>query len=110
MESLEANLLDSIISENVSKSHQVFTLLLESFWDIFYPYLSNEDIGKIDSALTEKTLRELFIKQVRKFYLTSNIYSVDELEWIRRRGINLTFCRLEFTYQGNKIHVALLDL
>ena len=97
------------MSESVLKSRQVFIVLLESCWDLFYPYLSNEDIGKIDSALTEKNLRELYIKQVRKFYLSYNIYSVDELEWIMKRGINLTVCRLEFTYQG-KIGIALLDL
>ena len=72
MQGLEINLFNSIISENVdgslSKSYKVFIALLESCWDHFYPYLSNEDIGKIDSALTEKSLREIYIKQVKKFY------------------------------------------
>ena len=86
------------INESLLKSRLVFTLLLESCWDLFYPYFSNNDIGRIDSALTEKSLRELYIKRVSKFY--SNIYSVGELEWILKRGINLTVCRLDFDCEG----------
>ena len=93
------NNLSEIPYQSESKGHQVFFLLLESCWVLFYPYLSNDDIGKIDSALTEKSLRELYIKQVSKFYLTNNIYSVGELEWIMKRGIDLTICRLEFGYE-----------
>ena len=80
------------------KCQQVFTLLLESFWDIFYPYLSNDDIGKIDSALTDKSLREIYIKQVSKFYLTNSIRSSSELEWIVDRKISLTICRFDFAH------------
>ena len=85
---------------NYCKSHQTFTLLLESCWDLFYPYLSNEDICKIDSALTERRLREIYCKQVSKFYLVTSINSVDELEWILKRGIDLTVCRLVFDCEG----------
>ena len=84
----------------LNKSHQVFTLLLDSCWVLFYLYLSNEDICKIDSALTEKSLRELYINQVSKFYSVNNIYSVGELEWIMKRGIDLTVCRLDFDCEG----------
>ena len=80
------------------KSQQVFTMLLESFWNLFYPCLSNNDIGKIDSALTEKSLREIYLKQLNKFYLLNNIFSPAELEWIMKRGIDLTKCRLEFGF------------
>ena len=72
------------------KSQKVFNLLLEPCWDHLYPYLSNDDIGKIDSALTEKSLRELYFKQLSKFYSTNNIYSFGELLWILKRGIDLT--------------------
>ena len=108
MVSLDVKLLDSVMSESVLKSRQVFIVLLESCWDIFYPYLSNEDIGKIDSALTDKSLKGIYIKQVSKFYLSNKIKSIDELEWIMKRGLYLIFCRLEFAYQG-KIGIALLD-
>ena len=100
MEGLEIKLLVSIIDESVSKSQKVFIALLESCWDHFYPYLSNEDIGKIDSALTEKSLREIYIKQVSEFYRDNHISSPTELEWIMRRGIDLTVCRLDFDNKG----------
>ena len=80
------------------KSQQVFTLLLESFSNLFYPCLSNNDIGKIDSALTEKSLRAIYLKQLNKFYLLNNIFSPAELEWIMKRAIDLTKCRLEFGF------------
>ena len=107
MEGLEIKLFVSIIDESVSKSHKVFMMLLESCWDHFYPYLSNEDIGKIDSALTEKSLRETYIKQVSKFYRVNHILSPTELEWIMWRGIDLTVCRLGFDCEGI---TALLNL
>ena len=106
LNSITINLLDSIIDDNLLKSRQVFTLLLESCWEHFYPYLSNEDIGKIDSALTEKSLREIYLKQVSKFYLTSNIYSVGELEWIMNWGIDLTLCRLDFNYKCKRLRFS----
>ena len=93
------NNLSEIPYQSESKGHQVFSLLLESCWDLFYPYLSNYDIGKIDSALTEKSFRELYLKQVNKFYVSNSICSVGELEWIMKRGIDLTICRLEFGYE-----------
>ena len=103
MESLGINLLDSMIDENLSKGRQAFMVLLGPCWDLFYPYLSNEDIGKIDSVLTEKNLRELYFKQASKFYLTNSIYSVVELEWIIMRGIGLTVCRLAFWSKGELV-------
>ena len=91
------------------KSHQVLTALFESCWDIFYPYLLNEDIGKLDSALTEKSLRKVYINRVSKFYLVNNIYSPSELEWVIKRGIDLTVCRLDFDEEGkiNKKHIRI---
>ena len=87
-------------NESISKRHLVFTLLLESCWDHFCLYLSKSDFRKIDSALTEKSLREIYFKQVSKFYLVNYIKSVGELEWILRRGIDLTVCRLIFEHEG----------
>ena len=91
---------DNSAAELLYKSHQVFTILIESCWDHFYPYLSNEDIGKLDSTLTEKSLRTLFLHQASKFYSVNSILSSFELEWIIKRGIHLTVCRLVFGYGG----------
>ena len=87
-------------NESISKRHLVFTLLLESCWQHFYRYLSKNDVGRIDSALTEKSLRAIYLKQVRKFYLVNYIKSFDDLKWILRRGIDLTVCRLIFENKG----------
>ena len=87
---------DQRTPELLYKSHQVFMFLLGSCWDHLFPYLMNEDIGNIDSALTGKSLRRLYIHQVSKFYLVNGILSFAELEWILKRGIDLTICRLDF--------------
>ena len=91
---------DYLSYKSVCKNRQVLFLLLEACWDLFYPYLLNDDIGKIDLALTEKGLRGLYFNQVGKFYLFNNISSVDELEWLMKRGISLTKCGLEIDSEG----------
>ena len=94
---------------SASTGPQVLSLLLESAWEHFYPYLSNDDIGKIDSALTDKSLRELYFKQVAKFYVGRSILSSAELEWILQRCIDLNVCRLEFDSDGNVVNCKLLS-
>ena len=54
----------------------------------------NTALGKLDSALTDKSLRELYLSQVRKFYLIREITTILELEWIMKRGIALVKCIL----------------
>ena len=92
--------MEGLDGQFLVKSHQVLTALLESCWDIFFPYLLNEDIGKLDSALTDKSLRKIYAKHLSKFYLINNIYSPSELEWIIKRGIDLTVCLLDFDEEG----------
>ena len=93
---------DQAIDESMNKKKLVFMILLGSCWDLFYPYLMNENIGQIDSALTEKCLRKLYLNQVSKFYLTNSILLEDELKWIIKRGISLTVCRLNFQYSARE--------
>lgn len=71
-------------------------------WELFYPYLSNQDIGKLDNVLTDKSLRNIYLSKVKDFYLVNKIFSRKELEWILARHISLTKCHLEFTIKGNK--------
>ena len=73
-------------------------ILLGSCGDRFFSYLLNEEVCKIDSALTEKILRPLHQHQACKFYLVNSILSSFELEWIIKRGIDLTICRLDFEH------------
>ena len=81
--------------------HQVLVLLLESCWEHFFVYLSIDEIVKLDSALSEKSLRELYFKQVCKFYVGRSILSSAELEWILKRDIDLTTCLLYFDSKGD---------
>ena len=85
-------------SNETAVSQSAFLLQLEFCWEHLFPYLSNNDICKLDSALTQKILRETYLKRLRKFYKISSIYSIQELEWIMKRGARLTVCRLEFDY------------
>ena len=58
------NISDQAIDESMNKKKLVLMILLGSCWDLFYPYSMNEHIGKIDTALTEKGLRKLYLNQV----------------------------------------------
>ena len=78
--------------------------LLRNCWELFVPYLSNQEIGKIDSSIIDIKLRKLFFIKVSDFYLVNKIYSLKELKWILKRNITLTKCHLDF--EGN-IHAYL---
>ena len=84
--------------EVVRVSQSALLWLLESFWELLFPYLSLNDICKLDIAVTEKSLREVYFSRLGTFYTTHSIYSANELEWILKRGVKLAVCRLEFDY------------
>ena len=87
----------------IDKSQQVLILLFESCWELFYPYLSNRNVWKLDTALTDKSLRNLYFKRLKEFYLERSIYSSAELEWIMKRGIDLTVVSLAFEFLGKVV-------
>ena len=70
--------------------------LLRNCWELFFPYLSNQEIGKIDLVLTDIKLRRIYLNKVSDFYLTNKIYSFKELQWIFARNMSLTKCHLDF--------------
>ena len=72
------------------------SFMLQTCWKLFFPYLSNLEIGRLDSALTDRNLRKLYFNQVSDFYLTNTIYARAEFDWIIVRNISLTICRLDF--------------
>ena len=72
------------------KSNIVLTLLLQSFKDIFFPYLTNRDLGKLDMAINDVNLRHIFTNEIRLFYSSNNIESLDELMWIVKRKVPLS--------------------
>ena len=88
----------------VRASQSALLWLLESFLEPLFPYLSINDICKLDIAVTEKSLREVYFSRLDKFYTTHSIYSAHELEWILKRGVKLTVCRLEFDYSNANVH------
>ena len=96
---------DRLLVESVHRSNQALIVLLECCWDLFFPYLCNADLGKLDSALTDKSLRELYFSQLNKFYLIREITSLLELEWIIKRGIVLVKCLLDFQFYEYNFHV-----
>ena len=70
--------------------------LLRNCWEIFFPYLSNLEIGLIDSVLTDIPLRKVYLKKVSDFYVVNKIYSFKELKWILNRNLPLVKCHMHF--------------
>lgn len=68
--------------------------------DDFFSYLINEDICKLDIALSELKLRRAFHKKVGIFYDTNSIFCRSELARIIHRNVSLTKCNLDFTLSG----------
>ena len=77
---------------------------MQNCWVDFFSYLSNQEIVKLDLALTDISLRKVFFNELSAFYLANKIYSLKELAWILARNIKLTKCHLDF--EGN-IHAYL---
>ena len=82
---------------------KVLKLLLQSFGDSFFSYLTNRELGKFDSAISGSNinLRKLYIKEASIFYLNNKIESIHELRRIIKRGIILSKCHLDFAFEGN---------
>lgn len=76
--------------------------MLETCSDMFFSYLSNKEIGKLDNVLTDVSLRNIYLSKVKDFYVVNKIYTRMELEWILARHISLTKCHLEFEIKGKK--------
>ena len=83
------------------KSYKVLKLVLQSCGDLFFTYLTNREIGKLDSAISDINLRKFYLKEAELFYLSNQIQSMYELKWVMMRGIILTKCHLDFAFKGN---------
>ena len=88
----------SQISSNTKPS--IFRYIFQSCWDIFLPFLSNLEIGKLDLIITDVTSRKLYFTLVNEFYLINKIYDYKELDWILIKNISLTKCHLGFSFKG----------
>ena len=87
---------DNLVTPKLS----ALDFLLRNCWELFYPYLSNIEMGKLDSALTNFSLRKVYLSKAKDFYVVNKIYAKGELEWILARHISLTKCHLEFEIKG----------
>lgn len=67
------------------KSYKVLKLLLQSLDGLFYSYLTNRELGKLDSAISDIDLRRIYFKEAGTFYLIYAFESWAELKWIIKR-------------------------
>ena len=58
----------------------------------FLLYFSNKDIGKLDLAISEKSLRETFHQRLDSFYNTNIISCFGEFRMIAKGGVLLEKC------------------
>ena len=66
----------------------------------FFSHFVNEEICKLDIALSELKLSKAFNKKVGIFYDNNSIFHRSELARIAKRNISLTKCRLDFKLSG----------
>ena len=78
----------------------IIRFIFESVWNVFLPYLSNLEIGKLDLILTDVSLRKLYFSLVNEFYLKNKVYNFKEIDWILKKNIALTKCHLDFKLKG----------
>ena len=86
----------------------IIRFIFESVWNVFLPYLSNLEIGKLDLILTDVSLRKLYISLVNEFYLKNKVYNYKELDWILTKNIALTKCHLDFKLKGMTLFCILV--
>ena len=78
--------------------------------DDFFSYFINEDICKLDIALSELKLRKAFNKKVGIFYDNNSILCRSELARIVYRNVSLTKCNLDFTLSGKALFTYIYDI
>ena len=81
-------------------SYRVIKLLLLSCSDLFFPFLTNRELALLDRIITDISLRKLFFQQADQFYLKNKFKSLDELNWVMKRGFVITKCHLDFDFEG----------
>lgn len=50
-----------------TRSYKVLTLLFQSRGDSFFTYLTNQDLGKLDIAISDIVLRKIYFKEAGTF-------------------------------------------
>ena len=85
-----------------SNSYKVLKLLLQSCNHLFFSYLTNRELGLLDTLISDVNLRQIYWKQAERFYLCNKIQSLEELNWILKRNIHITKCYLDFEFEGKR--------
>ena len=60
--------------------------------EYFLLYFTNKNIGRLDLALSETTLRDAFHKRLGSFYKDNSILWPEELDWISGRNMPIDRC------------------
>lgn len=87
-------------NNNDDSSYKVIKLLLQSCCDIFFPYLTNRELGLLDRIISDMRLRKLYFQQAGQFYITNKLRFLNELIWVMKRGFVITKCYLDFDFEG----------
>ena len=58
----------------------------------FLLYFTNNDIGKLDLAISETILRNVFLIRLGSFYRKNKITCVEEFKMVALRGLSLSTC------------------
>ena len=101
--------MDNTSISSSNKPLSILRYIFQSCWDVFLPYLSNLEIGKLDLILTDISLRKLYFTLVGEFYLKNKICDYKELDWILHHNISFTKCHLEFTFKS-KLLLIYIDM
>ena len=71
-------------------------------------YFTERELGLLEIALSERNMRQLFIKPLKVYYATHEIviaklkYSKSHLDWVLNRGLNNYIQKLVISNEGSK--------
>ena len=68
----------------------------------FLLYFTNNDFGKLDLAISETILRDVFHKRAGSFYFYNKINSIEEFKFIVNRGLAIEICDANQNVPGKR--------
>ena len=60
-------------------------------------YYTLQDIIKLDTAINNSKIRDVFIEILPTFYMAQEIKSNYEIKWLLKRKVSLTICKLFYS-------------
>ena len=71
-------------------------------------YYTLRDIVKLDSAICNSKMKQVFIEVLPTYYNFEMIKSNAELLWLVKRKVNLTACHFTFAQSLGQLHMFIL--